>query len=104
MMQHSGFNPNARWDRHIPENDACPEPETINEAISVLTLFKAGKAYPRKFSWKNKIYKIDNITYYWQERRGQETINYFSVQSGNNLYQLSFNNTTLGWRIDKIIT
>lgn len=103
----SGFNPKARWDIHIPEGstDECPEPENlICENITALVLFKGGKAYPKKFSWKGKIYSIDNITYQWQERRGQETISYFSVQSGNNLYQLSFNNTSLGWKIDRIIS
>ena len=102
-MQQSGFNPKARWDRHIPESSQEPITELLNEPIAVLALFKAGKIYPQKFAWHNKEYAINRITYNWQERRGQEIFNYFSVTSGEDLYQISFNNTSFGWRLDKII-
>ena len=101
-MQQSGFNPKARWDRHIPQSTDY-DPENLNERIEVLTWFKADKIYPRIFIWKNKKYKIKAITYNWQERLGKETINYFSVNTGSNLYQISFNNTSYSWKIDKII-
>jgi hypothetical protein len=98
----SGFNPKARWDRHIPQTEDS-RPELLNERIEVLAWFKNAKIYPRLFSWNNKNYRIKQITYNWQERRGQETISYFSVNTNSGLYQISFNNTTFGWRIDKII-
>ena len=98
----SSFNPKARWDRHIPETDDYT-PEWLNETIDVLAFFKAAKLHPRAFLWKNRLYKIKNVTYAWQERRGQELISYFSVRTRSNLYQISFNNTSFGWRIDKII-
>ena len=101
-MRPAGFSPKARWDRRIPE-DSRYNPEHLNEKIEVLALFRAGKIYPRIFFWKHKKYKIRNITYNWQERRGQEMLNYFSVSTGIDLYQISFNNTTLSWRLDKII-
>jgi len=31
-------------------------------------------------------------------------VSYFSVACGEDLYQVSFNNTSFGWRLDKIIT
>lgn len=102
-MQHSGFNPKSRWDRHIPET-AEHNPEELNEPIEVLAWFKKGKVYPQLFIWNNKNYKIKNITYNWQERRGQELISYFSAETPeSDLYQISFSNITFGWRIDKII-
>lgn len=101
-MNQSGFNPKARWDRHIPQ-DNHSNPEFLNEKIQVLAFFSSGKIYPRMFIWNNKIYKIKSITYNWQERQGGETINYFSVSTGPDLYQISLNNKTCGWRIDKII-
>lgn len=105
-MTQSGFNPKARWDRHIPEvkeNENTGQ-EELNEKIDCLALFKNGKILPVTFIWNNKEYKIKNITYNWQERRGQEVINYFSVNTGTGLYQISFNNSSFSWRIDKIIT
>ena len=103
-MQHSGFNPKARWDRHIPENPQSrqEEPE-VNERIEVLTRFKGGRCLPFCFIWKNKEYAVKEITYHWQERHGQALISYFSVATDANLYQISFNNTTFSWRLDKII-
>jgi len=101
-MKHSGFNPKARWDRHIPENDDY-NPELLNERIDVLAWFRHAKIYPRIFLWKDKIYKIRKITYNWQERHGQEIISYFSVNTASGLYQISFNNTSYSWKIDKII-
>jgi len=101
-MSQSGFNPKARWDRHIPvTSDSIPE--TIKGKIEVLAWFKSGKIYPRVFIWNNKTYKIKQITYNWQERHGQEVLSCFSVNTGLDLYQISFNNTTLSWHLDKLI-
>ncbi len=101
-MKNSGFNPKARWDRNIPETNES-ESDCLNENIEVLAWFKNAKAYPQIFVWKNQEYKIKNITYNWQERSGEAMINYFSVSTGSDLYQISFNNTTFGWQLDKII-
>lgn len=100
----SSFNPHSRWDRHIPQTGQ----ETINtdeldERIEVLALFKNGAIYPRSFLWKNKKYSVEKITYNWQERSGKERISYFSVSTGADLYQISFNNTSYAWRMNKII-
>jgi len=101
-MKPAGFNPKARWDRRIPA-DSPSDSGCLNEKIEVLAFFKAGRAYPRIFFWKHKKYKVKNVTYNWQERRGQEMLNYFSVSTGFDLYQISFNNTTFSWCLDKII-
>jgi len=101
-MKQSGFSPKARWDRHIPESNHG-DPGLLNEKIQVLAFFSASKIYPRMFIWNNKIYKIKSITYNWQEHTGKETTNCFSVNTGLDLYQISFNNTSYSWKIDKII-
>jgi hypothetical protein len=101
-MRPAGFSPKARWDRRIPQ-DSRSNPEELNEKIEVLALFRSGRVFPRIFFWKHKTYKIRNITYNWQERRGEVMLHYFSVSTGSDLYQISFNNTSLSWRLDKII-
>lgn len=101
-MEQSGFNPKARWDRHIPQTNNY-HPDKLNERIQVLAWFENGKISPRRFIWNHKTYKIKEITYNWQERQGREVISYFSVDTGTDLYQISFNNTSLDWRINKII-
>jgi len=101
-VKQSGFSPKARWDRHIPQNNH-DDTGLLNERIQVLAFFSASKIYPRMFIWNNKIYKIKAITYNWQERQGTETISSFAVNTGSGLYQISFNNTSYSWKIDKII-
>jgi len=103
-MKQSGFNPKARWDRHIPETETYDNSQELNERVEVLTWFRNGKIQPRIFIWNHKKYKIKNITYNWQERRGQELISHFSVNTNLNLYQISFNNTSFAWRIVKVIS
>lgn len=100
-MKQSGFSPKARWDRHIPQEDSGYDPAVLKESIQVLAFFGGAKIYPRMFIWNNKKYKIKRVTYHWQERCGQELISYFTVDTGLDLYQISFNNNSFGWRMDK---
>jgi hypothetical protein len=58
---------------------------------------------PRSFVWRKNLYQIKQITYFWQERQGRDIISFFSVDTGCDIYQLSFNNTSFGWRLDKIL-
>ena len=102
-MRPAGFNPKARWDRHMPQTGNISPHDSLDEKIEVVVSFRGGRIYPRQFTWKNKQYEIKEINYNWQERHGAQTINYFSVDTGGDLYQISFNNTSYGWRLDKVI-
>lgn len=103
-MKQQGFNPKARWDRHIPETEDHTHPHELNERIQVLAWFRNGKIQPRLFLWNNKKYRIRNITYNWQERRGQELIHCFSVSTGLDLYEISFYAVSLCWKMVKVIS
>jgi len=103
-MKQQSFSPKARWDRHIPEDSNAAIPELLNEKIECLVLFKAAKIQPQMFTWRNRDYEIKTINYNWQERRGQEIVHYFSVSTGSDSYQISFNNTSLRWQVDRIFT
>jgi hypothetical protein len=98
------FSPKARWDRNIPKTQETNDTEpSFNEKIDVLAYFKSTKIYPRAFLWKGKAYKIKKVNYSWQERAGRETLNYFSVTTGLDLYQISYNNTSYAWYLNKIL-
>jgi len=101
-MNQNSFNPKARWDRFEPEVQGF-NPEALDERIEVLALFKNAKITPKSFTWNNKEYPIEKVTYNWQERLGQALVSYFSVSSSGQIYQISFNNTTFRWQIDKLI-
>ncbi|MFC1804766.1 hypothetical protein ACFLZ3_02940 [Candidatus Omnitrophota bacterium] len=96
------FNAKARWDRRIAASSR-PDPDSLDERIEVLAYFKGGRIYPRLFILKGKEYQIKEVTYSWQERCGGQTLNCFSVSTGPDLYQISFNNATYGWRLDKVL-
>jgi len=103
-MNQNSFNPKARWDRFEPDKAAAGfNPDSLAERIEVLAYFKNARIFPKTFLWNNKEYAIETITYNWQERFGQALVNYFSVISSGQLYQISFNNSTFRWQIDKII-
>ena len=101
-MAQSGFNPKARWDRNLPQ-DVDSIPDSLDERIDVIAWFKNARIYPRLFFWKDRKYKVKKITYNWQERLGREILFYFSLDTGVGLFQVSFNNVTLAWRINKVI-
>jgi hypothetical protein len=102
MQSQNSFSPKARWDRFEPDK-AGFNPEVLDERIEVLVLFKNSKIFPNSFVWNKKEYQIEKITYNWQERIGQSLINYFSVSCSGQMYQISFNNTTFRWQMDKVI-
>lgn len=91
------FNPNARWDRHLPH-----EPQHIGEPIQVGVVFKKGQLFPRWFIWNNHKYNIQQITYRWKDKQGQEERYFFSVSDGVNIYQIYLNNKQMNWRLNKI--
>jgi hypothetical protein len=101
-MNQNSFSPKARWDRFEPDK-ASFNPDALNERIEVLANFKHTRILPKSFVWHNKEYVIETITYNWQERLGQVLINYFSVLCAGQMYQISFNNSTFRWQIDKLI-
>ncbi len=101
-MNQNSFSPKARWDRFEPESSGF-NLDCLDERIEVLACFKHAKIFPKSFIWNTKEYLIEKITYNWQERIGQALINYFSVLSAGQMYQISFNNSTFRWQIDKLI-
>ncbi|MFC1646277.1 hypothetical protein ACFL2Y_03760 [Candidatus Omnitrophota bacterium] len=95
------FNPQARWDRNLPQEDT-PD-GLLNEAIAMTCLFDKGKAMPRYFIWRRRLHRVKRINFFWQERQGRATLSYFALKTNSGTYQVSFSNITLSWHMDKII-
>ena len=72
------FNANARWDRPLPQDDALP-----GEAIDVVVSFKRGGFFPLWFSLHGDKHMIKNVQFTWQEKKGAEVFNLFSVTDNN---------------------
>ena len=77
----------------------------IGEQIYVIAAFgENSRLRPLKFIWSGREVKIKNITYEWTTLMGKSRLLHFSVTDGNTLYELSFDSTSITWRIEKIET
>jgi len=90
------FSNDSRWDRHLPHQSHQ------EQRIDVGAVFRNGQIFPKCFIWKNRKYRIHEITYHWKEKRGSEVLYYFSVTDSTNLYQIFLNNRYMEWRLSKV--
>ena len=78
-------------------------PLDIGESISVIASFGLPyKIRPVRFRWSGKLFEVKEITYSWQTRDGRDNIYYFSVSDGQTLYELSFDTSSLLWKMEKV--
>ncbi len=76
--------------------------EEIKEPITVTALFQNGHAHPQTFVWKDRDYVVSAVNLEHQEKRGDNILFCFSVSAGGNMYELSFDNINLIWKLEKI--
>jgi len=96
------FNPQARWDRKLPQKES--QCELFNEPIKMTCLFTKGRPLPRYFIWRNKLYRVKKVNFFWQEQQGREILSYFSLQTNQGTYQTCFSNITLSWVLNRVIS
>jgi hypothetical protein len=89
------FNPEARWDRHLPADDVLP-----GEAVDVVAVFKKNGIIPRGFTLRGQTYRIQRIEFAWKERKGREMFHLFSVtDEQQRVHTLCVSRESLVWRI-----
>lgn len=76
--------------------------EDIKEQIVVAAVFRNGHALPRSFLWKGRKYPVERVNLEHTERRGENMIFCFSVSAAGNFYELSFDNISLIWKLERI--
>jgi hypothetical protein len=75
----------------------------IGENISVIASFGLPyKIKPVRFKWSGKLREVKDITYSWTTKEGQSKIYHFSISDGKTLYELSFDTSSLLWRLEKL--
>ena len=89
------FNANARWDRPLPQDETLP-----GEAIDVVVSFKRGGFFPLWFFLHGNKHMIKNVQFTWQEKKGREIFELFSVTDSNDTqYTICFLRQKMRWRI-----
>ena len=75
----------------------------IGESISVIASFGLPyKIKPVRFKWSGRLREVKDITYSWTTKEGQSKIYHFSISDGTTLYELSFDTSSLLWRLEKL--
>jgi hypothetical protein len=75
----------------------------IGENISVIASFGLPyKIKPVRFKWSGRLREVKDITYSWTTKEGQSKIYHFSISDGKTLYELSFDTSSLLWRLEKL--
>ena len=72
----------------------------LNEEIKVGAVFKNGNVFPKWFQSRSKKIIVEEITYSWKRKNGENNLIYFSVSDGVNLYELSFQPDSLLWNLE----
>ena len=89
------FNPNASWDRPLPQEEALP-----GEPVEVITCFKEKRFYPECFFFSDRKHVIVKTAFIWKEKKGRELFYLFRVvDSQKGEYTLCFSKERLRWRI-----
>jgi hypothetical protein len=77
--------------------------QEINEPVEVIALFRQGKLSPLKFRWRDQVYRVNRINGSWNRQEGRSRLFHFAVMSeSTDVYELSYNETSLNWRIEKV--
>ncbi len=73
----------------------------INEKIKVGAVFSKNRIEPKWFKWKERKVDVKTVSYCWNTAEGAAMILHFSVSGDGGYYELSFNQKTLEWMLEK---
>ena len=74
----------------------------INQKIKVGAVFEGSLIKPKWFIWVNKKFEVKKVAMRWKSIQGAAVILHFSVTDEKTLYQLSLNQKTMEWTLEKI--
>jgi len=90
-----------------PEKEAEVTHHCLNENVKVYAIYKEtgdrqfphDRLRPVMFIWRNREYRVQDVTYVWRETQGQAEIYHFTVSDGASVFELSYNAKALDWAI-----
>lgn len=75
---------------------------SICQPVTVVALFEKGSFRPIIFRWQNRKISIDTIEFTWQTTQGRAKLFHFSAATAGAIYELVFNNQSLGWMLQEV--
>jgi len=77
--------------------------QDMDEPVDVVVLFRKNHMKPTRFRWKDRVYKISEVTGDWKTDVGAYRIRHFAVvDHSSNFFQLSYDERKTNWVISKI--
>ena len=73
----------------------------INERVEAGIIFGKGMPRPKWFAWKGKRIEVQSVNYTWNTVEGEAILLHFSLTAEGGNYELSFNQKTLQWVLEK---
>lgn len=78
--------------------------ENLNTPISVVAIFRNGKLLPHSFSWKDRTYLVQSVSFQHEQSQGKSHVLVFSINTKNNMYEISFNTDQMSWKLERVWT
>lgn len=78
--------------------------QDLNAPISVVAIFRNGKLLPHSFVWRDRTYLVQSVSFEHQQSQGKARVLIFSVNTKNNMYEISFNTEQMLWRLERAWT
>jgi hypothetical protein len=80
--------------------------ETINEKVSVITIFKVtplkNEVIPYQVKWQGRNYKINKVGFHHAIRQGQNVFHIFTVSSNSLDMRLKFDTQNMHWTLEEV--
>lgn len=76
--------------------------QRIDETIDVAGVYTKGTFVPKKFLWKNREYRISQITLRSDTKDGGMRKRLYSVTVGKEVYRLTFNRENEQWILEEV--
>jgi len=77
--------------------------QDMDEPIEVLVFFRKNRMEPKRFRWKDRVYKVSEVTGDWNTDIGTYRVRHFAVvDESSNFFQLSYDERKTSWVISKI--
>jgi hypothetical protein len=71
----------------------------INEAIRIAVVFSPRGLRPVWFDWRGRQIWVRDVAFSWRTMQGRANIIHYSVTDGQGLYELSFNQDSMAWKL-----
>jgi len=77
--------------------------ERIRVPIRVAAVFEPGRQIrPVCFDWQCRKHMVTEVTYSWRGQAGEDTLLYFAVSDGSDLFELVYNTVDQSWTLNSV--